>query len=112
MNKSILAFSIIFLFSSGSLFAQSYSIDVGKVIDLYTEQSGKVAVRIEGGFVNANADGQCPTNNGWAGNYAADPFFKSVLLTARTTGKPARLVIQGCEAGGGWLKIVSVYLGE
>lgn len=92
--------------------AQTYSQDTGKVSELYVSSSGSFAIKLDGGFVQADADNQCSTvgSTGWAGHAAADPLLKSAVLTAKTSGQTVTVTIQGCEASGGWFKLMDLYV--
>ncbi|MCU7796537.1 MAG: hypothetical protein KZQ75_05350 [Candidatus Thiodiazotropha sp. (ex Myrtea spinifera)] len=112
MIKIISLIAILAMCSVTNVIAQTYSQDTGTIKRLYASQSGAVAILLDGGFINGNADGQCPTNKGWAGNHAPDPFMKSVLLAAKTSRQKVTVTLQGCAPGGGWFKITDVYLND
>ena len=83
------------------------------ISQLYTDSSGNLAVKLEGGFPNSVAANECSTanGNGWAGvATTADSGIKAALLAAKTSQSPVSLSITGCEAGGARLKITAVYV--
>lgn len=90
--------------------AAIYSQDMGRISDLYVSESGTVAIVLDGGYPNANAEGQCPTNNGYAGNLTASPALKAALLSAKASGSVVQVTIIGCDSGGAWFKIVDVHI--
>jgi hypothetical protein len=95
---------------ASSAFAASCS-DNGAITQLYTDNTNNLAVVLAGGFPNAVSTAQCATANGWAG-VSSDPSnanIKATLLAAKAAGNPVSIVINGCEAGGGWFRIVAVY---
>lgn len=88
----------------------AYSQDVGKIAELYVNDSGNIAVRLDGGFPNAIAAGQCSIGYGWAGRVAANSTLKAALLAAKSTGSSVTITTLGCETGSDWLKILDVYI--
>lgn len=107
--RRICALVICGLISSGS-FAAS---DEGVITQLYTDSSGSLAVKLDGGFPNSVAANECSTasGNGWAGVAPAiNSALKAALLAAKTSQSPVSLSITGCEAGGAWLRITAVYV--
>jgi hypothetical protein len=67
---------------------------------------------LNGGYPNAVRMSECATANGYAGLSAdaGNKDMKASLMMAKAAGQSVRIVIQGCEAGGAWYKIVSVYI--
>ena len=88
--------------------AMAYSTDTGVVKRVFVNPDGLIAFQIEGGFTDAIADGQCPSNNGWAGHNNADSLLKSAILAAKVGGLSVTVTTQGCE--GSWLKIKDMYV--
>lgn len=88
--------------------AAPYTQDAGKIKTFYANASGGFALQLDVGFPNAQAGGQCTTNNGWAGNSTADPILKSTLLAAKASQQTVNVTIQGCD--GSWYKIIDVYV--
>ena len=81
----------------------------GVISELYIDEAGNIAVKLNGGYPTAS--GECPGNNGWAGNTSADPTMKSALLAAKATGNTVSLSISGCDSvSSTWLKINAVYV--
>lgn len=98
----------IFLFLFASL---SYATnDTGIVQEIYIDEGGAVAIKLVEGFPNSVVASECSTNNGYAGNLAADSALKAALLAAKATGSTVVVSIDGCDAGGAWLKVVAVYI--
>jgi hypothetical protein len=87
-----------------------YAQDSGKIVELYANDQGSIAIRLDGGFPNSVSSSQCPTSNGWAGNGTANNSLKAALMTAKATGSNVLLTTQGCDAGGAWLKVVDIYV--
>ena len=107
--RRISALLICGLISSGSFAAA----DEGVIAQLYTDSSGNLAVKLEGGFPNSIAANECSTanGNGWAGvATTVNSSVKAALLAAKASQSPVSLSITGCEAGGAWLKITAVYV--
>lgn len=104
--------ALIALFWLGESIAAPYVQDSGRIVNLYVNASGSLAVQLDNGFPNASADGQCPTAtiNGFGGNEAADAAFKSALLAANSAQQKITVTVQGCEASGAWFKIIDVYV--
>ncbi|CAK3815776.1 MULTISPECIES: hypothetical protein [Vibrio] len=98
---------IITLFSVHS-YATTLSVDSGKVERIFASTEGSIAVSINGGFPQANADKQCPGNNGWAGINVSDGVIKSTIIAAKASGQTLTVVTGGCEDS--WLKIKHLYL--
>ena len=98
---------IITLFSIHS-HAETFSADTSKVERIFASTEGSIAVRLNGGFPQANADKQCPGNNGWAGIVVSDGVIKSTIIAAKASGQTLTVVTNGCE--GDWLKINNLYL--
>lgn len=89
--------------------AAAYTQDTGTISQVYVSAAGTLSVRLDGGFPNAVADGQCPGNNGWAGVLSTvDANIKSSLLMAKISGDRVVVTISGCQ--GAWFKIVDVYV--
>ncbi len=89
-----------------STFTHAGTSEAGIISELYVNDLGHIAVKLQGGF--PNAEKECPEHNGWAGNSSADPALKSALLAAKTTGATVSLSIYGCD--GGWLKVRGIYV--
>lgn len=86
-----------------------YSQDFGRIVELFANTNGAIALRMDTAFPNAIASNQCPAGDGmWAGISTADPIFKATLLMAKSKGSPVVVTINGCE--GGWFKIIDVYV--
>lgn len=95
------------LFSVHS-YAAALSADTGTVERVFASTEGSIAVRLNGGFPQANADNQCPGNNGWAGIQVSDGVIKSTIIAAKASGQTLTVITNGCEDG--WLKIKHLYL--
>lgn len=107
MKRTILAGLIV----CGSAHAITY--DTGKVLEVYTQYDGMMAVKLEGGVPNANAVNSCghTSANGpqWAGvESSAHDSIRSALLAAKTTDTSVNLVVNG-ECMGTKVKIFAVY---
>lgn len=110
--------SVFVVMLSGFMISQdaygAYSQDSGKITELYANDSGGIAIHLENGFPNALSSAQCPSvsSNGswWAGNLTAKSSLKAALMTAKAIGSNVVITINGCEAGGAWLKILDVYI--
>ena len=97
-------FVIIFASSAHAALSQ----DIGQIAELYVNETGQIAIKLSGGFLNAIATNQCPANNGYAGNTTANNAFKAALLTAKAMGNNVRVSILSCD--GTWFRIVDVYI--
>jgi len=108
MNKKILAFFAAAL--SLSVMAQTgWSQDSGHITDLFASQSGAIAIRIDNGYKNAIAAGQCPSSDGaWAGLLAPNASIKAAIMLAKAQNSTVVITTSGCE--GGWLKIMDMYV--
>ena len=84
--------------------------DAGIISTLYADRTGNLAVKLDNGFPNSVAAGECSTFNGWAGVPAGNTELKAVLLSAKASQSPVRLSISGCEAGGAWLRVNGAYV--
>ena len=80
----------------------------GTIKTLYGTPNGEVAIKLNEGFSEELINAECPGTNGFAGNKNADPFIKSMLLTAYVSQSNIRISIVGCEDH--WLRIANVYL--
>jgi hypothetical protein len=105
--KAIYAFLCCGIISSTSYAASN---DRGVIAELYTDDAGHLAVKLQGGFPNSAAASECPTYNGWAGVGTVNSILKATLLAAKISQSPVLLSISGCEEGGAWLKITDVYI--
>lgn len=86
-----------------------WSQDSGRVVQLYANANGAIAVQLDGGFPNSIAAGQCTSSDGgWAGLATPNPSVRAALVLAKATGSPVVITTEGCE--GGWLKILDVYV--
>lgn len=88
-------------------YAFAYSQDTGKVGTIYTSLDGGISFTLVGGFVNAIATNQCPSNIGYAGNASASNVFKAALMTAKGSDLPITVTISGCE--GSWFHVLDIY---
>lgn len=90
----------------------AHSGDVGRVVNFYTTASGAVAITLDQGFPNSNAT--CPSAGTgayvWGGNGAPGTSLTGALLSAKLSGMQVLVVTNGCDMGGGWVKITDVYL--
>jgi hypothetical protein len=84
--------------------------DRARVLRVYVDVGGRVAVQLEGGFPRAVAARECPTNNGWAGTPGASPAMQATLTSAYLSGRPVTVTTVGCTAGGAWFNVTDVYL--
>ena len=50
--------------------------DQGTIKALYVDESGNMAIKLNNGFPQAIASGECTTYNGWAGVTADAPTLK------------------------------------
>ena len=90
---------------------QTWSQDSGVISKFYANNNGSVAISLDGGFPKASAAIQCSTAPGiWAGDTIVDPIVKSALLAAYSAGKKVTVTIEGCALGGGWFRLIDVYL--
>ena len=108
MKNKIVAFAAAML--SWSVMAQTgYSQDTGQIAELFTSQTGAIAIRLSTGYKNAIAAGQCPSSDGtWAGLTAPNPAIKAALMLAKAQNSTVTITTLGCE--GGWLKIMDMYV--
>lgn len=108
--KKLLCAVMLLLLSEHSFANANFEIS-GKVIELYANETGSIAVRLNThNEYHSSAKAACPSYNGWTGNINADPILKSVLLTAKASQTTIRISVRGCEAGGAWAKAASVYM--
>ncbi|OZG72361.1 hypothetical protein BTA51_16660 [Hahella sp. CCB-MM4] len=84
--------------------------DTGIIAELYVDEGGSIAIKLDNGFPNATSDNTCSSNNGWAGNTTADPALKSALLAAKAAKSPVTVSMNGCDASGAWIKVHAVYV--
>lgn len=103
-------FTVFVMLLAASPCINAASADEGVIQELYVENGGSIAVKLEGGFPNSIAANECSSASGWAGALTPDPVVKSALLMAKASRAPVSLSISGCEAGGGWLKLNAVYV--
>ncbi|WP_218420009.1 hypothetical protein [Alteromonas lipotrueae] len=90
--------------------ANAASDSSGKVKEVYSNQEGALALKLDSPF-SEGAVQECPQYNGFAGVApTADPILKSMLLAAFSTQKRVKLVINGCN--GNWLNIQSIFVYE
>ena len=102
--------TLIFLLFSSNSYAKNFEIS-GKVIELYANETGSIAVRLNThNEYHSSAKAACPSYNGWTGNINADPILKSALLAAKASQTTVRISVRGCDAGGAWAKAASVYM--
>jgi len=85
-----------------------YSQDAGIVTRVFVSSGGEIAIQIEGGFKDSIADGQCASNNGWAGHSSADPVLKAAILAAKASGQSLTVTTEGCN--GAWFKVKDLYI--
>lgn len=102
MNKYLLLISVV------ACQVQATNI-TGKVVKLYTDDSGAMAIRLDNA-VSASANAECPTNNGWMGVTDDRKDLKAALLAAKMAGAPVKLILAGCTAGDQWLKVRGIYI--
>jgi hypothetical protein len=87
----------------------AYSQDSGRIVQLFANTQGAVAIVLDAGYPNAIAAKQCLAGDGgWAGVTTADPIFKATLLMAKQKGSVVVVTTEGCESG--WLKIIDIYV--
>ncbi|WP_157365496.1 hypothetical protein [Zooshikella ganghwensis] len=104
-------FCSLLLVASTVVSAVPYSQDTGVIKRFHASNSGAVAVSLNAGFPKASGDRQCPNAAGdWAGDTNIDPTVKSALLAAYLSGKRVTVTTQGCNSGGGWYRLIDVYL--
>jgi hypothetical protein len=108
MKNKIAAFVGMIL--SWSVMAQAgYSQDSGQIAELFTSQSGAIAIRLSSGYKNAIAAGQCASSDGtWAGLIAPNSSIKAAIMLAKAQNSTVVITTSGCE--GGWLKIMDMYV--
>lgn len=83
--------------------------DSGIINNLFINDFGSIAIRLDKGFPNSVAARQCPSADGaWAGGIT-DKTLKAALLMAKATKAPVAVTIEGCVGGGGWLRITELY---
>lgn len=107
MNKRLvlLVASLTFCMSAYA----GHSQDSGRIVEIFVNTNGAIALRLDNAFPNAFASKQCPNGDGtWAGTVLADPIFKATLLMAKSRSSPVVVTIEGCE--GGWFKIIDIYV--
>ncbi|ALQ08176.1 hypothetical protein D172_008960 [Pseudoalteromonas sp. Bsw20308] len=105
MKKKLIA-SLIMISSS----VMAGTGDVGKISELFVEDSGAMAIKLSNGFPKSIASSECPTNNGWAGVTIDSPELKSALLAAKATQSEVSVSIYGCTRSNAWFKVRSVYV--
>jgi hypothetical protein len=90
--------------------ARAYYVqDSGHITDIFVNQNGAIAVRLDNGFPNSVANFQCPPGDGtWAGNASPNPALMAALMLAKSKGYTVVVVTQGCDSG--WFKIENVYV--
>ena len=93
-----------------SIAAQAgYSQDSGRVVELFTNAAGAIAVRLDNGYPNSVAARQCSSSDGvWAGSATPNPTLTAALFLAKAKGSSVTITTEGCE--GGWLKVVDIYV--
>lgn len=84
--------------------------DVGVISELYVDDSGGMAIKLNNGFPKSIASNECTTNNGWAGVTSDAPELKSALLAAKATQSTITVGLYGCTSNGSWLKIKTLYV--
>lgn len=99
-------FCSLLLVASTVVSAVPYSQDTGVIKRFHASNSGAVAVSLNAGFPKASGDRQCPN----AADTNIDPTIKSALLAAYLSGKRVTVTTQGCDSGGGWYRLIDVYL--
>ncbi|BBN83315.1 hypothetical protein PA25_33000 [Pseudoalteromonas sp. A25] len=104
MRKLIVALSMVSAFC-----ANAASVDRGKITEIYTDNVGHVGLKIDTGYVDAQRNGECHSNNGWAGLYDPHPNLLSTIYHAHQTGADVTVVTEGCE-GATWIRLKSLYL--
>ena len=88
-----------------SSFCSAYTQVSGTIEEIYVNETGAVAIKLDEGFTQ-QAINECATFNGYAGNRTADPALKSLLLAAYSSKSRVKLGVNGCD--GNWLKITDV----
>ncbi len=85
--------------------------DTGVIVEVYAHPNGWMALRLDNGLPNANAQNNCgTTGNEWAGvEVSADPSIKSAILMAKAAGSTVTLVTLG-NCAGGWIKIEAMHI--
>jgi hypothetical protein len=80
----------------------------GTLKEIFVNEVGAIALRLNEGFDSALVSSKCPTTNGFTGHSNPDPALKSALLAAFAANQKVRLCINGCN--GSWLKVTCVYV--
>lgn len=99
----IVAFTSVIAFNAGAV-----SVDRGKISEIYTDNEGHVGIKITGGFVNAEQNGECAGFNGWVGLYAPHEYLVEGIFEAKRAAAEITVVTDGCE-GPTWIKLVNLY---
>jgi len=104
--KSLLTISLL---SLCSFVSSAASVDKGKIIEIYTNYAGHVAIKLDTGFVNAEQNTECATGNGWVGIYEAHEHMIKAIYSAKENGSEVTVTTNGCE-GSQWTKLNSIYI--
>ncbi|WP_448567514.1 hypothetical protein [Thalassotalea ganghwensis] len=104
MKKLFVSLTIMMATSAGAV-----SVDRGKIVQIYADNEGHVAIKLDTGFPDAELNGECPSYNGWVGLHAPNENLLKNIYHARETNSNVTVVTEGCEDTT-WIKLKSVYI--
>ena len=87
------------------------AVDDGKINNMFSTDTGAVAISLTGGTPNANSENSsCLYGSSWSGFMVTEQskMMGSMLMMAYASQKNIRIITSGCV--GSWHKITNVYV--